>query len=953
MGFRLPHATGDKDASAMRIQRGFAQLLLPSIAVLFASAVGADDLPKAPELAVDAYRLPNGLKVVLHCDRTVPRVTVCMAYHVGSKNERAGRTGFAHFFEHMMFRGTEHVPNYDLPLQEAGADSNAFTSEDITGYFETVPSNFLERALYLEAERLAFLPSALDQEKFDTEREVVKNERLQSYDNVPYGQAEEALLGAVYPPGHPYSWPVIGSMKDLDAASLEDLRQFFFEFYHPGNATICLAGDFDPEQAKSWITRYFGPLEAGPRPRQLNAVPVSPSARTLELADRVQLPRLYWSWPTVAEDHPDAPALDLLAAVLSDGDASRLERALVRERRVATDVTADSESKEIGGRFTLEATAAEGRSIDDVARALSEELQVLSRNPPTAEELARALAKYEKHTYDRLVAPLGRATVLAIGFAEKDDPKWYRREFARYFQVTPADLNRVAERYLRPERVSLVIRPMGPEENKPELTPVGPPAGVDDGFPLAARAPAAGPDWSLIPGPSKPPEFAPPKFTRKTLSNGIDVWIASWRTLPIVSMRLLLPVGTADDPASRSGLAMLTARLLDQGTTARTATELSEALDALGASLGVGTDNDWTSYSLRVLARQLEPSLELFSEVVRQPRFDRQDFEREKALQLADLLQGPDNAAWIASRVFRSLLYGLGHPYGHPRQGTTQSVESLDLNDAREFHRTRFGPKGAILIVVGDVDPSILLPQLERALGHWSGGDSDPPPRPKAEPESEPGVVYLVNKPGAVQSVITVGRRWIDRSNPFYFATEIGNRILGGDFLSRLNQNLREEHGYSYGAGSMFLYRRNGSTWAVSTSVRADATAESLHEILKELDGLAGQRPFTTDEIKTARETEMRSYPESFESPEKIAGSLQEMAMYNLPGNYLEKVLDQLEAAPSEEIRHSMIELVAPKERVILVVGDRATVEPALRKVGFSTIRRLAVDGRPSNEDRP
>ena len=325
--------------------------------------------PTVPDLAIEAYRLPNGMKVVLHRDPSVPRVTVCLAYHVGAKDERAGRTGFAHFFEHMMFRGTKNVPNYDIPLQETGGQSNAFTTEDMTVYFETVPTAYLERALYLEAERLAFLATALDQEKFDTEREVVKNERRQSYENRPYGLAEEAILANVFPKGHPYSWSVIGSMADLDAATLRDLRRFFLEYYHPGNAALCLSGDFDPAQAKRWIAEFFGPLAPGKTPARPKADETPARPAKLVQADRVSLPRVYWAWPTVADDHADSPALDLLAHILTDGDASRLERALVREARVAKDVSADSDTKEIGGLFTIEATAAEGKTSADIDAA--------------------------------------------------------------------------------------------------------------------------------------------------------------------------------------------------------------------------------------------------------------------------------------------------------------------------------------------------------------------------------------------------------------------------------------------------------------------------------------------------------------------------------------------------------------------------------------------------------
>jgi zinc protease len=927
--------------STMRT-RAIMPLLLSVTAV-----VGAER--EAPDLALESYRLPNGLKVALHRDPTVPRVTVCVAYHVGSKNERAGRTGFAHFFEHMMFRGTKNNPNYDIPLQETGAQSNAFTSEDMTVYFETVPTPFLERALYLEAERLAFLDSALDQQKFDTEREVVKNERRQGVENVPYGLSEETILASLFPEGHPYSWSVIGSMKDLDAASLDDLKRFFAEFYSPSNATLVLAGDFDPAEAKRLIEREFGPLAPGSPVKRVEAPAAPAVAKRIEQADKVQLPRVYWSWPTVADDHPDAAALELLATILSDGDASRLHKALVREARLAKDVAAGSDTKEIAGLFQLRATAAEGKPIDAIEAALDEQIRTIQEQPPTAAELERALAQHEKSTYAALTSPLMRAVTLGVGYAQKDDPAYYREEFARIFRVTPEDIRRVARTYLKPEKVVLVIRPAKPDEPETEAIQAGPLPDSDGGeAPAADRTPGPGPDWTKLPGPSEPRPFRAPKFVRKTLSNGLEVWIAPWKVLPVVEVSLAVPVGTGDDPAGKSGLAHLTARLLDQGTRSRTATELAEALDALGVTLSVEIDADDTSFNLGVLARNLEPALELLGEVLNEPRFDPTDVERERALLLADLKQGPDSVGWIARRAFGILLHGAEHPYGNPAQGYPETVAKLSREDASAFYHERFGPKGASLIVVGDLDPEAVTATLERTLGRWKGAEAATKPRPEAAAHPEEGVLYLVDKPGAVQSVLTVGRRWVDRKDPRYIATLVGNRVLGDDFLSRLNQNLRERNGYSYGAGSAFNFRRSGSTWAVSTSVRADATAPALKEVLNELNGLAdGSKPLTPDELATAIDAESRSYPESFSSPRGIAAALGELADFDLPDDYLDTFLDQLGAAKRDAIAEAMNAVVDPAERTILVVGDRRSIEPELRKLGFREIRLVTPDGKP------
>jgi zinc protease len=405
-------------------------------------------------------------------------------------------------------------------------------------------------------------------------------------------------------------------------------------------------------------------------------------------------------------------------------------------------------------------------------------------------------------------------------------------------------------------------------------------------------------------------------------------------------------VGTGDDPVGKSGLANLTARLLDQGTATKTATELAEAFEELGAGVRASAGADDMGVGASVLKRNLKPTLELVAQMLISPRFDPKDFDRERSQQLADLLQGPDSVSWIARRVFPILMFGPDHPYGKPAQGYPQSVKSLTLEDVRAFHKAALGPKGATLIIAGDVDPDAVTSVLEKTLGRWRVNNSGSRPRPDSKKKAEPGTIFLVDKPGAVQSVIYVGRRWVDRRDPSYMPTLVGNHLLGEDFLSRLNQNLREEHGYSYGAGSAFTFHRSKSVWRVATSVRTDATAPALKEILKELDALAGSKPITAEEISSAKSAEARTFPESFESPAGISGELAEIADYGLPADYLETFLANLEKISSDAIQRSMSEVVAPAERIILVVGDRKTVEPELRKAGMDRIKQVTIDGK-------
>jgi zinc protease len=931
--------------------------------LLSATAAGSEpEPPRAPELDLQDYVLPNGLKVALHRDPLVPRLTVVVAYHVGSRNEQAGRTGFAHFFEHMMFRGTKTVPNYDIPLKEAGADSNAFTNNDMTVYFETVPSNFLERALYLEAERLAFLTRALDQHKFDTEREVVKNERRQSYENRPYGLDSEAILATLFPKGHPYSWPVIGSMDDLSRATLDDLKRFFAEFYHPANATLCLAGKFDPAEARALIAKYFGVLAAGPKPRAPTVGPALARSANLLRYDRVQLPRVYWNWPGVAADHADAPALDLLARVLAGGETSRLHRELVLKKRLSKDVAGAATAWESAGRFLLQSTAATRakpeETLAQIESALAAAVHEISSTPPGAQELARALALFEKQSYQRLTAPLARAVTFATSFARHNDPRHYQKEFARYYQVAPADLTRVARTYLTPEKVVLRTQSIGPGHPRSEATKAGPEPSATSSAAATAfeRALQPGVDWSKLPGPSGENPFQPPTFSRRTLSNGIDVWFAAWKTLPLVAIELRMPAGTADDPADKSGLASLSTSLLDKGTTHVTATELAEALETLGVTLDTRSAADDTTVSWTTIRRNLQPSLKIVSEVLASPRFDPKDFDREQALALARLAQGPDNVNWLAARALPVLLYGKGHPYANPEDGHVETVKALTLDDVKSFHSQHVGPKGATLIVVGDVEPDALIAMLESTLGSWPAQNSGLARRPASSSKLDSDVVYLVDKPGAAQSVLNIGRKWVDRSDPSFYATLLGNRVLGGDFLSRLNQNLREKNGFTYGARSGFRFRATGSLWTVSTSVRTDATAPALREILSELDGLAGVRPFTDHEIALSKGAEVKSYPDRFDTPWSIAANLREMAEFHLPADYLDTFIPRLQATKTQEIASAMADVVAAKERVTLIVGDRKVVGPKLKALGYSRIQPVTYDGEkrrePENESR-
>lgn len=918
----------------------FAALVCGFFAAAFSISVRA----QAPDVATKEFVLDNGLKVVFREDKTVPRVNVIMAYHVGSKNERPGRTGFAHFFEHMMFRGTRHVPNYDKPLQEAGATSNAFTTEDLTVYFETVPSNFLERALYLEADRLAWLPAALDQEKFDTEREVVKNERRQSYENVPYGLAEETILANLYPAGHPYRWSVIGSMDDLSKSTLDDLKAFFAEYYHPANATLCLTGDFVTVQAEALIRKYFSPIPAGPVPRKPSVPKVNPVDKTVTLVDKVAQPRIYWVWPAVDENSVDAPALELLGQILSAGEASRLYERLVIKDQSATSVGLGFSGSEADGYVQLSATVAPGRTIEAIEKAVTEELAKIRAEAPSDREIARMKAQYEMAAFMPLEDPQSLGFTLAIGSAQYGDSKRFRKEIERVLKVTADQVRTAADKYLTPEKLRLVVRPAAEgEEKTPAVTGVGPlPNGEAEAVRKFVEPARSDVDWAVMPGPAATPDFVPPAYERRKLSNGAELWF-SRKDTPLAHVDVSLRGGTLDDPLGRSGLASLSGRLLDKGTKSKTNRELTESFELLGATPSVGIGSDRSSISVTLLPRNLTPALSLISEVLREPRLEPEEFDRQKNLMVAALKRGPDSPAYLAGRAFNKLLYGSDSRFGHPSDGTLAALEAVSLSEVAAFLKTIADPRGAQIFVVSSMTVEDAVALTEKALGDWKRNDESPKvaaSRPEEKRNGEAGVVYLVDKPGAAQSIIRVGRRWKPRSDPAYLPGQIGNYTLGGDFLSRLNQNLREKNGYSYGAGSGFAYVKGGERWAISTSVRTDVTGAALREIFGELDGLqvGGKAPLTDIDYELARDALVQSFPESFSTPDSLLAAMQELAEFGLDRSEWTTYTARVNAVSKETVEKTIAELTASGERLAVIAGDRKIVEPLLKKAGFDKI---------------
>jgi zinc protease len=987
-----------------------------------------------PPINYTEFTLQNGLKVIFHEDHSTPIVAVNVWYHVGSKNEVPGRTGFAHLFEHMMFQGSlHHDKDYFVPLQEAGGNLNGSTNTDRTNYWEVVPSNFLELALWLESDRMGYLLEALTEEKLKNQRDVVQNEKRQNYDNRPYGLVGAKIAETLYPPNHPYHWLTIGDLRDIAAATREDVSDFFRRFYTPNNASLVVAGDINPKEARALVEKYFGPLKRGPEVKALNiAQPTIEKETRMTMEDRVSLPRVYVTWFSVPQWAKDDAALDTLSTILTGGKGSRLYRSLVYERQIAQDVSAFNNSRELAGQFQITATLKQpGKTPEERAAKLKEledainaELEKLKTEPPAPEEMERAYnAREAAFVYGlQTVGGFGgKSDQLNMYSVFVKDPGYFQKDLDRYRQVTAADVSRAAKNYLNDKRLILTVtpRPRGATTGQPVpegpgqamaspaqqtsgaqtgastattqqgggATPVQPstatttpqqgadrPAGAQTQTKTeaAATAPAgatppatqaqggkgkqAEKDQSALgglyvqPQPKADPTFKLPTIQRRKLSNGLEVVLVEQHELPVVSMNLMLKTGAAADPEGKAGLANLTAALLDEGTKTRDALQISNELAAIGARLGTGADWDVSGVTLLSLKRHLTTALNIYADVITNASFPEKELQLQRNTRLAQLLQRKDDANAIAGVVYASLLYGRNHPYGHPSVGDEASIRAITNDDVKRFYETYYRPNNAAIIVTGDVTMNEIVPQLEKAFAEWKQGEV-PAVNIQSPQARERSGIYLVDKPGAAQSVIMIGQVGQSRTTPDYFPLLVLNTLLGGQFTSRVNMNLREDKGYTYGARTQFDYRRGAGPFLATAGVKTADTKESVIEFMKELNGVRGGRPIDDKELEFARQAIIRGYPRGFETPEQISSRLMDVVLYGLPDDYFNNFIQRVRAVKLEEVNRAANRYLDPSRMAILVVGDRRVIEPGLRSLtDFSqTITLLDSEGRSTS----
>ena len=865
--------------------------------------------------------MSNGLDVVLHEDHTLPMIGVNVWYHVGSKDEEIGRTGFAHLFEHVMFEGSKnHNRDYFEPLQKVGAAVNGSTTADRTNYWETVPSNQLELALWLEADRMGFLLDALDQDRFDVQRDVVKNERRQSYENRPYGLSHLVLQPAVFPAPHPYSWPVIGSQEDLDAAQLDDVKDFFRQYYAPSNASLALAGDFDSNEARRLVELYFGDLPPGPAITRVGRMD-SPlrGEVSLTMHDKVQLPRLYLVWPGSPMFDEDEAPLELLSAVLSDGKSSRLYRSLVYDKQIARDVNVGSYGQEIASEFHLTVTASPGHSLEEIQEVVEEELEQLRREPPTEHEISRAKNRIESQhvrQLERIGGFGGRADQLNYYNIHGGDPGLINSDIERYLRVKADDVVRVANSALGGDRVRLAVLPEEP-----------------------VSASTSSLDRSSMPAGSAVPSYTPPVPQRERLSNGLKLLHIEKPGLPMVAMGLVVNAGATTDPNSLPGLAHMTAALLPEGTADRSSQQIADEMEFLGSHLDSDAGREHTLIFAESLISHWPKALEIVADVSRNANFPARELDRVRKERLADLKRLAADATAISQRASRALVYGRESSYGHPITGTEESINAFTRDGIVDHFGAHYGPRDSTLVVVGGVSGEEITSKAEALFGDWNGADGPPGSGPDiADVASPPTTIYLVDKPGAAQSVIRAGHVTVPRHHPDYYAMSMLNYVFGGQPMARLFMNLRQDKGYSYGYYSTIGWLTGQSSILAGGAVETAVTKESVIETLKEFADIRGERPVTEEEFEAARDGMFRSFPSQFETQGQMLSQLSNLTIFDLPDDYYSSYLANLEAVTLDGLHRMAAERIDDKHLVVLVVGDRSAIEPGLKELGLPIV---------------
>ncbi len=913
-------------------------LLLGTAAPALAAPAPVADLVQQVAIPYDEFTLKNGLRVIVHTDRKAPIVAVSVWYHIGSKDEPAGKTGFAHLFEHLMFYGSENNPKGFLDrLQEIGAtNANGTTWFDRTNYFQNVPTSALDLALFLESDRMGYLLGAVTQEKLDAQRGVVQNEKRQG-DNAPLGLTEYAKLAALFPPGHPYRHSTIGSMADLDAASMADVRGWFRSNYAPGNAVLVLAGDIDTATARVLVEKYFGAIPAGPAVKRLEVpVPRWTATRRETLYDQIPTPQLSYNWAAPGRLDAAATDIDVALTILAGGASSRLYNDLVRDRKLAVSVSGGNQVFEKVSMPSIDITLAEGADVKAVEARIDAILAEFVAKGPTADEVGRVATRAVAGTIRGLEAVGGfggKAVTLAEGAVYAGDPNFYRTELQRYAAATPAAVQAAAKAWLAQGEYRQIVLP-GKRPLAEENTPATVAAAPAEALPTVPRM--------AEPKVGAPAALAFPAIERATLSNGIKVELAPRRELPLVRIMVSFDAGFGADDRAKLGLQGLTLGLLDEGAATavgvvRNGPQIAEERERLGAIIGGGASFDVTRLSLDALKPNLPASLDLFADIVQRPTFAPADIERVRGQIVNGIAQEQADPGTLSRRMLSPVLYGPGHPYGVPTtgSGTIAGVTAASRADIVTWQKAWLRPDNARIFVVGDIGMAELKAELERSFGGWRAdpavarGAKSFPPVPAPTPR-----IILVDRPGSPQSMIRGGLVLAASGRDDPLALRQANQVLGGDTSARLSMNLREAKHWSYGAYSGLGDQVDRLSWLAVAPVQADKTGASLKELVAEIGGLAKAKPITVAERDKAIGNTILTLPGDFESSGALLGAIERNALLGRGDDYYTRLVPRLRALTPADLGAAAAGF-DPARLTWIVVGDRKAVEPQLQGLGL------------------
>jgi zinc protease len=870
--------------------------------------------------------LPNGLTLLVHEDHSAPVVAVNMWYHVGSRNEKRGKTGFAHLFEHFFFNGSEHHPfGFREAMDDLGASNrNGTTSTDRTNFFEDVPVSALEKTLFLEADRMGFLANYISKEMLERERGVVQNEKRQG-ENRPYGRVYDTMTQRLYPYSHPYSWSTIGSMDDLNAASLADIKEWYATYYGPNNAVISLAGDITPERAKELVTKYFGDIPPGPSlSRTEQWIPKLDRDIRDEMEDRVPQTRIYRAYHVPQWKDLSAQHLALLGEILSGSPSARLERRLITEKQLATAADAGVNDGEIAGSFIVSVTVKPGADPLEAEREMDRIISELLQNGPTAAEVKRAqnrrLARFLRGM-ERLGGMGGRSDILAESMTYGGAPDFYLKQLEALGTATPAEIKATANTWLRGYHYTMVVHPAG-----------------------QLKAAKAALDRKVVPNLGAAPDIKFPQMQRAKLGNGMNVVLMERHSTPIVHATLAVDAGAASDSAAKAGAAQLTLDMLEKGTKSRDAFRIADEQDNLGANISVASTPDLSLVACRRTSANLKPSLALLADVALNPSFPADQFAIQKQRRIALLGQEKANANTLATRLLPGLLYGADHAYGKPPTGFEKTVGALSRDDLAQWHSQWFRPGSATLIVAGDTTMDKLMPALEAAFGGWKAG-SAPAKSIATVPRTAGKKVYLVDKPDAPQSVIVAAHVSETAGQPEDLALEPVMTNFGGIATSRLNRNLRLDKHWSYGTSGAMLNMRGQRTFMVTAPVQTDKTKEAMVEVAKEIRGVAGERPLAGAEYESIMRNMTSRLPGRFATLASLEGAAVTSLNTRLPDDYWSQYGARMRGLNEAQLAGAATKFVRPDETIWMVIGDVRKIEAGVRELGFGQVVKLDADG--------